>query len=97
VLQRPSHTTPLYIHTSTDNGAPFAAGKTNFYDPGLGEPLIISAPGLPGGARTTALASELDLMPTILEWLGVAMPAYSLNGAPVVLQGRSLLPTPTHL
>jgi N-sulfoglucosamine sulfohydrolase len=75
-----------------DNGAPFAAGKTNFYEPGAREPLIISAPGVAGGARTAALASTLDLMPTVLDWLRVPMPAYSLNGAPVVLHGRSLLP-----
>ena len=31
-------------------------------------------------------------MPTILDWLGVAMPDYRLNGAAVKLQGRSLLP-----
>jgi N-sulfoglucosamine sulfohydrolase len=77
---------------SADNGAPFAAGKTNLYTPGMGEPLIISAPGGLAGARTSALASELDLMPTILDWLGVAFPPYRLNGFSVRLQGKSLLP-----
>ena len=75
-----------------DNGAPFAAGKTNLLNPGMAEPLIISRPGGAAGVRSTALASELDLMPTILEWMGVPAPAYRLNGVPVVLQGRSLLP-----
>ena len=80
----------LIIYTA-DNGAPFAAGKTNFYNPGMGEPLIISKPGGAEGVRTSVLASELDLMPTILDWLGITAPVYNLNGIDVVLQGRSLI------
>jgi len=82
----------LVIYTA-DNGAPFAAGKTNLYTPGMGEPCIISAPGAPaGGRRTSALASQLDLFPTILDWLGLPLPKYRLNGVEVEYQGRSLLP-----
>lgn len=81
----------LVIYTA-DNGAPFAAGKTNFYTPGMGEPLIISVPGGTHGARSSVAASMLDLAPTIYDWLGVAPPQYRLPGGPVRLQGRSLLP-----
>ena len=76
----------------SDNGAPFAAGKTNFYEPGARVPLIISAPGARGGARTSLLASTLDILPTALAWLGLPEPSYTLNGAPVRPRGRSLLP-----
>lgn len=75
-----------------DNGAPFAAGKTNFYEPGSVEPCIISAPGAPQGGRSDALVSSLDMFPTILDWARVPLPAYSLNGVRVQYTGRSLLP-----
>jgi len=91
-LERAGRANDTLVVYFADNGAPFAAGKTNLYDPGMAEPLVISAPGRAGGVRSAALASELDLMPTILDWLGVAPPAYRLNGANVALQGRSLLP-----
>lgn len=29
---------------SSDNGIPFTRGRTNFYDPGIAEPLLISSP-----------------------------------------------------
>jgi hypothetical protein len=67
-----------------DNGAPFARGKTTFYEAGMGEPLVISLPGGPAGARTGVVASELDLAPTILDFLGVPVPR--------TMRGRSLLP-----
>jgi N-sulfoglucosamine sulfohydrolase len=67
-----------------DNGAPFARGKTTFYEAGMGEPLIISLPGGPAGGRTSIVASELDLAPTILAFLGVPVPP--------TMRGRSLLP-----
>jgi hypothetical protein len=50
----------------------------------MGEPLIISLPRGPAGARTSVVASELDLAPTILDFLGVP--------APAAMRGRSLLP-----
>lgn len=47
-------------------------------------PLVIAGPGVPGGGRTGALASTLDLAPTILELTGV--PGYE------GIQGHSLVP-----
>jgi hypothetical protein len=73
----------LVIYTA-DNGAPFAAGKTNFYDSGLGEPLVVSIPGGAAGARTSSVVSLLDIAPTVLDWLGAPQPA--------TMRGRSLLP-----
>ena len=29
---------------SSDNGIPFTRGRTNFYDPGMAEPMLISSP-----------------------------------------------------
>jgi arylsulfatase A-like enzyme len=55
----------------------------NLFDPGLRVPLIVSAPGAAGGVRSTALASTLDVFPTILDAVKVSYPPD--------LAGRSLL------
>lgn len=68
----------------SDNGRPFPGAKTNLYDPGLHLPLIVRAPGRPP-ASNDAMVSWTDIAPTILDWAGVAPPAYPLSG-------RSLLP-----
>lgn len=68
----------------SDNGRPFPGAKTNLYDPGLHLPLIVHAPGRPA-AVNDAMVSWTDIAPTILDWTGVAPPAYPLSG-------RSLLP-----
>ncbi len=55
-----------------DHGPTFQHGKMTLYDLGLRTPLIIRAPGLPRGVRTAALASTVDLAPTLLDLLGLA-------------------------
>ena len=53
------------------------------YDEVAQVPLILAAPGLPGGAVVSSQVSLVDLMPTLAE----------LAGAPIDgLDGRSLLP-----
>lgn len=54
-----------------DHGPTFQHGKMTLYDLGLRTPLIIRAPGMKAGLRTDALASELDLTPTLLDLLGL--------------------------
>jgi N-sulfoglucosamine sulfohydrolase len=82
----------LIIYTA-DNGAPFAAGKTNQYEVAVMEPMIVSMPGAARvGTRSAALGSTLDLFPTFCEWAGVDLPRYSVLGEQVVYTGRSLLP-----
>jgi arylsulfatase A-like enzyme len=66
-----------------DHGLIFKAGY--MYDEVVRTPLIIRAPGkLPAGHRVTALTETIDLMPTVLELLGITPSAR--------IQGRSLLP-----
>jgi len=67
-----------------DHGPTFQHGKMTLYDLGLRTPLIIRAPGLKGGFRTDALASTVDLAPTILDLLKLEPLTQS--------QGVSLLP-----
>ncbi len=69
----------LMLYTS-DNGIPFPSGRTNLYDPGMREPMIIVDPwrqGI-GGKRTNQLASLLDVTPTILDWYNVPYPTYKI-------------------
>ena len=80
---------------SSDNGIPFPSGRTNLYDPGMAEPMIVSSPDSKKrwGEISDAMPSLTDIVPTILDWLGVPYPNYTLFGpGPVVLQGKSLLP-----
>ncbi len=68
----------------SDNGIPFPGAKTTLYAAGLHLPLIVACPGLPG--RTNhAMASWIDVAPTILDWTKAKGPSYQLPG-------RSLLP-----
>ena len=56
-----------------DHGPTFQRGKMTPYDLGLRVPFIWAGPGIRPG-RTDALASELDLMPTLLELAGLDSP-----------------------
>ena len=69
----------------SDNGIPFAGNKLNLYDRGTGTPFFFHWPaGLPSGVERDDLVSSVDLMPTLLDAAGVAVPPS--------VQGRSLLP-----
>lgn len=84
----------LVIYTS-DNGIPFPNGRTNLYDSGISEPLIVSNPLSTGrwGEASNAMVSLTDLVPTILEWFGLPLPNYTIFGPyPVTLLGKSVLP-----
>lgn len=89
----------LVVYTS-DNGIPFPAGRTNLYDPGLVEPLLVSSPAHQElwGNTSSTLTSLLDLTPTVLDWLQVRYPNYTIlrKDQPAVLTGKSLLPYLEH-
>ncbi|XP_044733287.1 N-sulphoglucosamine sulphohydrolase [Chrysoperla carnea] len=76
----------LIVYTS-DNGIPFPSGRTNLYDPGLAEPLLISSPEHTERRHqvTYSLTSLLDIMPTFLDWFNIKYPKNELTG-------KSLLP-----
>lgn len=59
-------------------------GKVVPYEESIRVPLIMRGPGLPAGRHVKTLASNVDLVPTILDVAG-ATPA-------ITLDGRSLLP-----
>ena len=82
------------VFLTSDNGIPFPSAKTNLYDPGMGEPLLISNPLAKQRWNTTtaAISSHTDMVPTLLDWFGLPTPSYTVNGHKVTLQGTSLLP-----
>ncbi|XP_043790207.1 N-sulphoglucosamine sulphohydrolase isoform X2 [Apis laboriosa] len=87
----------LVIYTS-DNGIPFPNGRTNLYEPGLAEPMMIRSP-IPNHRRnsiTYSLTSLLDIVPTLLDWFNIPYMDLSLfdtNETSVpFLTGKSLLP-----
>ncbi len=68
----------------SDNGPPFPGSKMTLYDRGIAVPLIVRWPArLPAGEVRHAMVSTLDLLPTLLEAIGLAIPAR--------VEGRSFL------
>lgn len=68
-----------------DNGPPFPGAKLTQYDRGIGTPLIIQGSRIVrSDAPFEALTSTVDLMPTLLEAAGIAIP----EG----VEGQSFLP-----
>lgn len=70
---------------TTDHGAPFPFMKCNLTDFGTGVFFMLRWPGrIPGGSVSDALVSQIDLFPTLCDWLNLKRPPD--------LQGQSLLP-----
>jgi arylsulfatase A-like enzyme len=59
-------------------------GKVGYFDESFRIPLVIKAPGQAGGAIVDAPTESIDVMPTMLDWLGA--------GVPDAVDGRSLMP-----
>ncbi|XP_029950991.1 N-sulfoglucosamine sulfohydrolase [Salarias fasciatus] len=96
-LKEAGYENDTLIIYSSDNGIPFPNGRTNLYRSGTAEPMLVSSPEHRErwGETSQAYVSLLDITPTVLDWLSVPYPSYSLPGSPsspVQLTGRSLLP-----
>jgi arylsulfatase A-like enzyme len=68
---------------ATDHGAAMPRAKCTLYDPGIEIALLLRLPALPGesGRVVSELISNVDVTPTLLEAVGVALPRS--------MQGRS--------
>ncbi|XP_041349135.1 N-sulphoglucosamine sulphohydrolase-like [Gigantopelta aegis] len=95
-LKAAGHDEDTMILYTSDNGIPFPGAKTNLYDPGMGEPMMISSPlhKEHWGKVTDGLGSTMDFVPTILDWFDIQFQPYKImNNSPnVTLTGKSLLP-----
>ncbi|MCX7705523.1 MAG: sulfatase [bacterium] len=73
----------LLIFT-TDHGIAMPGAKATLFDPGIEIFLIMKGPGIPEGKRIDCLSWNVDLMPTILDYLGIEIPEN--------IDGKSLKP-----
>jgi arylsulfatase A-like enzyme len=77
------------IVVTSDHGEEFGEHGCQYHGPHLYEevahvPLLMWGPGIPAGRRIAEPVGLLDLLPTILDLAGVAIPAHAM--------GRSLVP-----
>ena len=83
-LQASGHEKDTIIVFLGDNGMSFPFSKATVYVDGTWEPVILKYPGMPAAAAHEEFVSSVDMMPTLLDLLGVKHP----EG----IDGRSWLP-----
>ncbi|MDE0110285.1 MAG: sulfatase [Bryobacterales bacterium] len=83
-LERLGHSDDTLVILTGDHGPPFDRGKTTVYEAGLRVPFLVRWPGVSKPARSQAMVSTVDILPTILDATGVP--------AAVEMQGMSLRP-----
>ncbi len=60
-----------YVVFLGDHGPCFVHGKMTLYDLGLRVPLVVRGPNLPSNVVSQALISEVDIFPTIVDFLSL--------------------------
>ena len=78
------------VSSVASSTSPLLALKGFLYNATLHVPLIVKLPGQTQGARLTANAEEVDLLPTILDLVGMQTPQWveGLTLRPALEQGR---------
>jgi len=72
---------------TADHGAAMPRAKCSLYDPGIETPLMLCGPGIRPGREFRQLASNIDILPTVLDLCGI------VSKHPIA--GLSLLPLMT--
>jgi arylsulfatase A-like enzyme len=72
------------VISTTDHGISFPRHKCTLFDGGLEVLLMLRGPGIISGKVVDSLVSQIDIFPTLCEYLSIAPPPW--------LQGRSLGP-----
>lgn len=73
-LRRAGRENDTVVIFCSDHGMPFPFAKATCYDNGTRVPVLISWPTMPPPRAYTQLTSNIDLLPTILDLLGLASP-----------------------
>jgi len=73
-LKDSGHADHTVIVFCADHGMPFPFSKATVYDHGTKEPVLLSWPGMPAAKSHEDRTCNIDLMPTLLELLGVSAP-----------------------
>ena len=86
VLDRRGYAENTILVVTADHGIPMPRAKVSLYDPGIGVMLLIRWPNghIPPGRRFGEMVSNVDILPTLLEAVGV--------GPVPEMQGRSFWP-----
>ncbi|MDY7077343.1 MAG: sulfatase [Chloroflexota bacterium] len=65
-----------FVIFTTDHGVAMPRAKCTLYDPGIGTSLVMRWParGISGGRRFNELISHVDVLPTLLEGIELAVP-----------------------
>lgn len=75
-----------YYFFTSDHGGQWPFGKWNLYDAGIHVPLFVAGPGIKAGAKTDAMVSWIDILPTLVDLAG-GQPPQEIDGrsfAPVI-------------
>jgi len=86
-LERNGYADNTLIISTTDHGISFPRMKCNLTDDGWSVSLILRGPRIPQGVACDALISQVDIFPTICDYIGIGRPSW--------LQGKSFLPVLT--
>jgi len=68
-----------FVFFTSDHGAQLPFGKWNLYDAGLQVPLLAKGPGIQAGGKTDAMASWIDILPTLVDLAG-GTPSKEIDG-----------------
>ncbi|MEZ5666533.1 MAG: alkaline phosphatase family protein [Alphaproteobacteria bacterium] len=87
-LERIGRLDDTLVVLTTDHGEMlgdhYLFGKLGYFDQSFHIPLIVAGPGVVGGRRVEAFTESVDVMPTVIDLLGAAVPR--------AVDGRSLRP-----
>jgi len=74
ILQKTKLIENTIVVFTTDHGIAFPGAKATLFDPGIGIFLIMSGADIPSDKKFNCLSSNLDFMPTILDYLSIKKP-----------------------
>jgi len=80
-LERTGKANDTLVIIIGDHGAPFERGKTTVYESGLRVPFLVRWPGVSKPHVSAKMVSTVDILPTILDATGAAVPPHKLHGA----------------